>query len=218
MLQPQKKYVLLWIFFIHLIPFLSGQINPSQIDIVRGKYGTPHIFAKTDKEVAYGLAWAHAEDDFKTIQETFLPSKKMMGRHLGKEGAQLDYIAQLLKCEELVDREFNNLSPGGLDVISGYVEGINAYAEKHPEQVLVKKSLPLTAKDYVIGFNFVIHFFSDISSTLKDLYANNIPVIHDSVFHRMGSNAFAFSKRKTTDLKTYININTHQPLEGYWDQ
>ena len=59
-----------------------------------------------------------------------------------------------------------------LDVISGYVEGINAYAEKHPEQVLVKKSLPLTAKDYVIGFNFVIHFFSDISSTLKDLYAN----------------------------------------------
>ena len=214
MLQIQKKYILLWIFFIHLIPFLSGQINPSQIDIVRGKYGTPHIFAKTDKEVAYGLAWAHAEDDFKTIQETFLPSKKMMGRHLGKEGAQLDYIAQLLKCEELVDREFNNLSPGVLDVISGYVEGINAYAEKHPEQVLVKKSLPLTAKDYVIGFNFVIHFFSDISSTLKDLYANNIPVIHDSVFHHMGSNAFAFSKRKTTDLKTYININTHQPLEG----
>ena len=78
----------------------------------------------------------------------------------------------------------------------------------------MKKSLPLTAKDYVIGFNFVIHFFSDISSTLKDLYANNIPVIHDSVFHHIGSNAFAFSKRKTTDLKTYININTHQPLEG----
>ena len=185
MLQLQKKYVLLWIFFIHFLSFISGQIDPSQIDIVRGKYGTPNIFAKTDKEVAYGLAWAHAEDNFKTIQETFLPSKNMMGRILGKEGAQLDYIAQLLKCEELVDREFNNLSPEVLDVISGYVEGINAYAEKHPEQVFVKKSLPLTAKDYVIGFNFVIHFFSDISSTLKDLYANNIPVIHDSIFHHM---------------------------------
>ena len=85
MLQFQKKYVFVWIFFIHLLPlFFRGQINPSQIEIVRGKYGTPHIFAKTDKEVAYGLAWAHSEDDFKTIQETFLHSKKMMGRHLGK--------------------------------------------------------------------------------------------------------------------------------------
>ena len=25
-------------------------------------------FAQTDAEVAYGLAWAHAEDDFETIQ------------------------------------------------------------------------------------------------------------------------------------------------------
>ena len=47
---------------------LISQINPQDIDIVRDKFGVPHIYAKTDREVAYGLAWAHAEDDFKTIQ------------------------------------------------------------------------------------------------------------------------------------------------------
>ena len=52
-----------------LFPFvLSSQINPKEIDIIRDKYGVPHIYAKTDAEVAYGLAWAHAEDDFSTIQ------------------------------------------------------------------------------------------------------------------------------------------------------
>ena len=66
-------------FFIIVCSYSNAQLNPDSIDIVRGEYGTPHIFAKTDKEVAYGLAWAHAEDDFKTIQETFLPSKYMMG-------------------------------------------------------------------------------------------------------------------------------------------
>ena len=84
------------LFFLFAFLNIIAQLNPDSIDIVRGKYGTPHIFAKTDKEVAYGLAWAHAEDDFKTIQETFLPSKYMMGRYKGKGGVQLDYISQLL--------------------------------------------------------------------------------------------------------------------------
>ena len=46
-----------------------SQINPKNIDIVRDQYGIPHIFAKTDAELSYGLAWANAEDDFNTIQE-----------------------------------------------------------------------------------------------------------------------------------------------------
>ena len=33
-----------------------GQIDPSNIDIVRDSYGVPHIFAPTDAEVAYGLS------------------------------------------------------------------------------------------------------------------------------------------------------------------
>jgi acyl-homoserine-lactone acylase len=48
-----------------------SQINPERIDIVRDQYGIPHIFGKTDAEVAYGLAWANAEDDFNTIQEAY---------------------------------------------------------------------------------------------------------------------------------------------------
>src|SRR5687768_466101 len=62
-------------------------IDPSKIDIVRDDFGVPHIFAKTDREVAYGLAWAHAEDDFETIQKAFLASRSMLGQHSGREGA-----------------------------------------------------------------------------------------------------------------------------------
>ena len=43
---------------------ILGQINPKKIDIVRDAYGVPHIFTETDAKLAYGLAWAHAEDDF----------------------------------------------------------------------------------------------------------------------------------------------------------
>ena len=59
---------------ILVLPFLNGTaqtINPKNIEIVRDSFGVPHIFAKTDAEVAYGLAWAHAEDDFKSLQEWY---------------------------------------------------------------------------------------------------------------------------------------------------
>ena len=79
----------------------------------------------------------------------------MMGRYKGKEGVQLDYISQLLKCEELVDREIDNLSPDIINVVDGYVEGLNAFAKKFPDQVLVKKILSFDkSKEYLVGFNF----------------------------------------------------------------
>ena len=37
--------------------------------IARDRYGVPHIFGKTDPDVTYGVAYAHAEDDFATLQE-----------------------------------------------------------------------------------------------------------------------------------------------------
>jgi penicillin amidase/acyl-homoserine-lactone acylase len=35
--------------------------------VIRDKFGVPHIYGKRNADVAYGLAYAHAEDDWKTI-------------------------------------------------------------------------------------------------------------------------------------------------------
>ena len=55
-------------------------MNTSNIEIVRDKWGVPHIYGKTDKEAAYGLAWAHAEDDFETIQNILLASRGKLAK------------------------------------------------------------------------------------------------------------------------------------------
>ena len=206
------------IFFFTLVllfncSFLS-QVNPENIEIVRGQYGTPHIFSNSDKEASFGLAWAHAEDDFKTIQQTFLPVKSLLGKYQGAEGAKLDYIVYLLKCKETVEANYHKLSEEVLVVIDGYVQGINAYAKAHPEEVLVKNTFPITVKEYLIGYNLVIHFFSDTGDILRKLFGNKIAPLDDVSLNPTGSNGFAFRKQKTADSKTYLNVNTHQPLEG----
>ena len=125
-------------FLIFISSYSFAQVNTLNIEIVRDKWGVPHIYGKTDKEAAYGLAWAHAEDDFATIQKTFLPAKGLLGSLDGIRGAVLDYAVELLKSRKVANRELKNLPPEGLNVIYGYLEGLNAYASKYPEKILVK--------------------------------------------------------------------------------
>jgi len=198
---------------------LSAQVDPKNIVIVRDEWGVPHIYGKTDRETAFGLAWAHAEDDFKTIQKTFLPAKGLLGILEGRGGAVLDYAVHLLRSRRVAERELKNLSPGGLNVIYGYLEGLNAYAKKYPDKVLVKNSFPLSIFDYLTGLNLMLHLFSDTGDIIGQLFNNNIEPLDemsgvDNMGSTIGSNGFAFKSTKTDDGKTYLNVNTHQPLEG----
>ena len=43
--------------------------------IIRDKWGVPHIYGHTDADASFALAYANAQDDFFTIQETVLKSR-----------------------------------------------------------------------------------------------------------------------------------------------
>ncbi|MFZ1264587.1 MAG: penicillin acylase family protein, partial [Chitinophagaceae bacterium] len=99
------------VFFLFLLVSCKAfsQINPVNITIARDSFGVPHIFAPTDPEVAYGLAWAHAEDDFATLQLVVLSGKAKLGTSLGKKGAEGDYVINLLRIRKTVEEQWNTL-------------------------------------------------------------------------------------------------------------
>ena len=82
-------------------------MKTNNITIARDTFGIPHIFAATDSEVAYGLAWAHCEDDFEHIQQLIIITNARMGEVTGKEGAALDFFVQFIKSKETVDRYYD---------------------------------------------------------------------------------------------------------------
>lgn len=198
-------------FFAFLISYVSqAQVQPEQITIARDTWGVPHIFAKTDPEVAYGLAWAHAEDDFKTIQQTALAGKGMLGRYLGKDGATIDYVVGLLKTKKTAKEKLNTLSPEFIKLAQGYIDGLNAYARTHPDEVLVKKSFPITMEDYLSSILLSLSVISGADAVLSSILNGKIEKDQTP----KGSNAFAIAPWKTEDGSAFLNINSHQPLEG----
>lgn len=193
--------------------FASAQFDAAKIDIVRDQWGVPHIFGKTDPDVAYGLAWAHAEDDFATIQQSLLAGKAMLAQYQGKKGAQIDYIIHLLRIPELVEEKYgSDLSPAFKKLLEGYCAGLNAYAAAHPKEILLKKAFPVTPKDMVQYSVLQLCVLSGADNALASIFNGKVPLLEN--FKTAGSNAFAFNSKKTTDGQVYLNINAHQPLEG----
>lgn len=191
----------------------QAQIDPSKIDIIRDKYGVPHIFGKTDPEVAYGLAWAHAEDDFTTIQQSLMAGKAMLAQYQGKKGASIDYIVHLLRIPELVEARYeSDLAPDFKKLLEGYSAGLNAYAAKHPKEVLLKKIFPVTPKDMVQYSVLQLCILSGADKALAAIFGGTVPLLEN--YKTQGSNAFAFNSNKTNDGNVYLAINAHQPLEG----
>ena len=95
-------------------PIYHTQINERlfenyTVTIYRDNWGVPHIFGVKDKDTAYGLAFAHSEDDFETIQNIILASKGRLAQEHGKVGAANDYMVQLLKINDVVNNNINQL-------------------------------------------------------------------------------------------------------------
>ena len=192
---------------------LNAQINPAKIDIIRDSFGVPHIFGKTDPDVAYGLAWAHAEDDFGTIQQSLMAGKSMLAQYQGKKGASIDYIIHLLCIPELVEAKYeSDLSPAFKKLLEGYAAGLNAYATAHPKEVLLKKIFPVTPKDMVQYSVLQVCVLSGADKALSSIVGGTVPLLEN--YKTAGSNAFAFNSAKTIDGQVYLDINAHQPLEG----
>ncbi len=190
-----------------------AQINPNNIQIARDSWGVPHIFAKTDPEVAYGLAYAHAEDDFKTIQLTILAGSGMLGQHLGKKGAAADYTVSLIRAKEIVEEKYHTLSPQFIQLIEGYCAGLNAFAKEHPQEVFIKKAFPITVKRYLAGTVLSLSIISGLDRTLGNILSGKIEALEEMKIG--GSNAIAIHPTKTlAGNEAYLAINSHQPLEG----
>ncbi|WP_295492803.1 acylase [Sphingorhabdus sp. EL138] len=192
------------------------------VEIVRDEFGVPHINGKTDADTAYGLAFAHAEDDFSTIEDVVAMTRGRYGALAGSDGAKVDYVMHLLGARETAETRYLELSPEVRAVAEAYAAGLNHYAAKHPEEVRLSKLFPVTGQDIVTGFVLRAPFFYGLDSAIgaltegkplpKENAAPMTPIGRDPEMN--GSNAFAIAPKRMADGKTWLISNSHQPYEG----
>jgi len=213
-------------------PSLSAIARSQRVKILRDRLGVPHIFGKTDADTAFGLAYANAEDDFPTIQDSLAAARGRLALlRLDKIAVLNDYLVQALHIQQRVDDQYERLiSTDYKEILDAYAEGINFYAHYYPDEI-DSRFLPYTGRDVVAGFIHKLALFVGVGGTLEDLLsreedlldvgrpmqrmlAGNSGISFPGRTELMGSNSHAVGPSRSADDITRLNINSHQPYEG----
>ena len=226
MIRLIKKYnrflilslIISGLYLSSLFNFIQNKSYHYDVTVYRDTWGVPHIYGITDEDTAYGLAYAHAEDDFDTIFDILLFSRGVSASIKGKESAPIDYLVGLLKIWETVDEKYNTLSPKVINICNAYADGINKYIEENPSYES-RQIYPIVGKDIIAGFTFrtPLMYKLDwyITEIMKDEKPNFAKYSDNLTKHSMhGSNVFAIAPHRSTDGYTRLSVNSHQPWEG----
>ena len=196
------------------------------VRIIRDAYGVPHIYGQRDVDVAYGLAFAHAEDDFLTIQKVNLATRGRLAAVDGLDAAPIDFMVQWMGIRDAVEMGYQSqLSAETRGIAEAYAVGLNHYAALHLDEVL-PGAIPVTGRDIVAGFTFKAPLFYGFQQVMLELFEEDrqrdlalSPT--ERAFHLtdvpqpiLGSNAVAVGPGRSADGATRLLINSHQPYTG----
>jgi len=191
--------------------------------IIRDEWGVPHVFGKTDADATFGFGYAHAEDDWETIQDVVIAARGMSAQYKGAEVAPADYLYDLFKVREAVDAKFSTqLKPETQAIAKAYADALNLFAVENPDRVL-PGVLPMTREDVLAGFTWATPFFYRLDGKLEELFAaDDKPAV--SPWQQTsslnlpeavrGSNGFAIAPLRSADNHTRLIVNSHQPMTG----
>jgi len=193
--------------------------------IIRDKFGVPHIYGKRNADVAYGLAYAHAEDDWKNIEEVIRASRGTLSEIVGDSGAKSDDMILALGNTEIVNREYDTkTSPQSKAVAEGYAAGINLWCAEHLATGCAR-TMPVTGRDIIAGFvNRPMSFYGlegEIDALLSGRASMEMSTkstreafINTTDDIELGSNGLAVAPSRSADGHTRLSANSHQPYEG----
>jgi len=181
--------------------------------IVRDRFGVPHISGPRDADAAFGLAYAHAEDDFATIERAFLAARGRLANVDGVGAAESDYLVQLLGIWDAIGSRYEiDLSPETRALLEGYAAGLNLYAAQHRGQVLPGFA-PVRGQDVVALFMLRLPFFYGLDKQLRALIAGGTGKIAGDV-SQMPALSIAVAPAHAADGATRLLINPQGPFAG----
>ncbi|WP_296717585.1 acylase [Erythrobacter sp.] len=159
-------------------PFFASAANPPAdrvytAEIIRDEFGVPHIYGATDADTAYGVAIAHAEDDFFTLQDVVAMSRGRYGAIAGEDGAKVDYVYHLIDARGTAEANYPKLPADTRALFEAYAAGLNQYAADHPEELKLGNLFPVNGMDVAAGFALRQPFFFGLDSVIGPLVAGD---------------------------------------------
>ena len=149
-----KKFSQLTILLIFLVsckndtsyPEQSVKINGLQasVEILRDQWGINHIYAKNQSDLFFAQGYAAAKDRLFQFEIWRRQATGTVAEILGERELKRDIGTRLFKFRGDMKTEMNYYHDEGVEIITAYTNGVNAYIEevlKNPEELPIEFKL-----------------------------------------------------------------------------
>jgi len=123
-------------------PVIDGQIVAgiglsAPLSIIRDKTAVPHIEAESEKDAAFGLGFAHAQDRLWQMELLRRVGSGRLAEMFGPPAVSFDRFFRTLGFSHLADDTYTDLPDDMRGILDAYAAGVNAFLETS------EKPLPL---------------------------------------------------------------------------
>lgn len=197
--------------------FFSCNKSDSQehTEIIWDKWGVPHIYAENELEMYYAFGWAQMHNHANHILEMYATARGKASEYYGRKHFRMDQIIHLFSIPDSAAAQYERFTGEEKQILDAFVNGINDYAKKHPEDISenAKKVLPVTAIDVLAHGKRVINI--EFLGMRDIITAYNETKDYDSSI-TPGSNSYAIAPSRSKSGNAMLVANPHLPWSDFY--
>ncbi|NDV98055.1 penicillin acylase family protein [Salipiger sp. PrR002] len=142
LLRLVSTAILLAVIAVALVYYLASRSLPEydktlavsgttgDVEIVRDNAGVPHIFAPVDRDVYFGLGYAHAQDRLWQMMMLRRTAQGRLSELFGRRTVETDTLMRRLDLYTHAMRSVEAQDPETRDALEAYAAGVNARVQE----------------------------------------------------------------------------------------
>jgi len=99
----------------------------SRVDVVRDKWGVPHIYARNQHDLFFAQGFVQAQDRLYQMEVWKRAGQGRLAEVFGPKFADRDIAARKLRFRGSMEKEYASYAPDARAILNAFTDGINAY-------------------------------------------------------------------------------------------
>ncbi len=184
---------------------ISTKIESSEI--LWDTWGVPHIYAKNEQDLYYGMGWSQMHSHGDLLMKLFAEARGEGAKYFGESALALTKNLYTFGIPQLGKKYLDLLTEEEKMVMESFVAGINAYAAAHPNHIAenLRGVLPIQPSD--VNAHSLRNLFIEFIGNREMGKAQR---------EQIGSNTWAVSPQRSESGKALLLANPHLRYDDLW--
>ena len=185
-----------------------GPRNQGPTEILWDRWGVPHIQAANAEELFRAFGWAQMRNHANLILRLYGEARGRAAEYWGESYLVSDRYLRTMGVPERAQQWYREQRPRFKGYLDRFVEGMNAYALKHPESIDpgLRSVLPLDPTDVLGHLQRVIHLSFVGREVTFGRAGQAVP----------GSNGWAIAPSRSAGGNAMLLVNPHLPWSSFF--